>query len=121
MVFLWRPIDWPDGTIERILKGAEVSEDWRDDAACKDSDLNFFPDRGGNTSDLKMLCFACPVRLDCLEYALTTFQRHGIWGGLSERQRRKIRVPASGRGWWDYSENVNAQRQREYRARKKAQ
>lgn len=103
------------------VEGREVSEDWRDDAACKDSDLNFFPDRGGNTSDLKMLCFACPVRLDCLEYALTTFQRHGIWGGLSERQRRKIRVPASGRGWWDYSENVNAQRQREYRARKKAQ
>ena len=49
----------------------------------------FFPDKGGSTADAKRTCFACEVRVQCLEYALARGERHGIWGGLSYPQRRR--------------------------------
>ena len=49
----------------------------------------FFPDKGGSTRDAKKVCGACAVRSACLEYALDHEERFGIWGGLSERERRK--------------------------------
>lgn len=67
--------------------------DWQDDAACKgmDADL-FFPEVGENATDTaKAVCRTCPVCAECLEYALTERITHGVWGGLSEKQRRKIR------------------------------
>jgi hypothetical protein len=67
---------------------------WRDDAAClgMDPDL-FFPPRGGATkgADAKQICGGCPVQAECLEYALKTRPVYGIWGGLSLRERDKIR------------------------------
>lgn len=68
------------------------SQPWMDKAACLgvDPDL-FFPDRGKTTIDAKRVCFECPVRGECLEYALDNVERFGIWGGTSERERRKIR------------------------------
>ncbi|MCB0978093.1 MAG: WhiB family transcriptional regulator [Acidimicrobiales bacterium] len=65
---------------------------WQDLANCLgvDPDL-FFPERGASTREAKEVCRGCVVREDCLEYALTNGEKFGIWGGLSERERRRIR------------------------------
>jgi len=65
---------------------------WREYANClgANEDL-FFPDRGASTRAAKQICAECQVRVDCLEYAVTQGEKFGIWGGLSERERRKIR------------------------------
>ena len=65
---------------------------WQLDANCLgvDPDL-FFPERGASTREAKAVCHGCTVRLDCLEYALANGEKFGIWGGLSERERRRIR------------------------------
>mgnify|MGYP000160797370 CR=1 FL=1 len=55
-----------------------------------DPDL-FFPERGASTREAKEVCRGCIVRLECLEYALTNGEKFGIWGGLSERERRRLR------------------------------
>ena len=67
-------------------------EKWQASASCLgvDPDL-FFPERGANNSKAKRTCFACPVQLQCLEYAIVNYEKHGIWGGLSERERRRLR------------------------------
>lgn len=64
---------------------------WQDDANCLgvDPDL-FFPERGASTREAKEVCRGCIVRLDCLEYALSNGEKFGIWGGLSERERRRM-------------------------------
>lgn len=51
----------------------------------------FFPERGASTTEAKEVCRGCVVRKACLEYALTTREVYGIWGGKSENQRRKMR------------------------------
>ncbi|MDQ3573426.1 MAG: WhiB family transcriptional regulator [Actinomycetota bacterium] len=65
---------------------------WQRQANCMgvDPDL-FFPERGASTREAKEVCRGCVVREDCLEYALTNSEKFGIWGGLSERERRRIR------------------------------
>lgn len=65
---------------------------WQDLANCLgvDPDL-FFPERGASTREAKEVCKGCVVRGDCLEYALVNGEKFGIWGGLSERERRRIR------------------------------
>ena len=65
---------------------------WQDQAACLgiDPDL-FFPERGASTREAKGICASCSVKVDCLEYALANSEKFGIWGGLSERERRRIR------------------------------
>lgn len=65
---------------------------WQDFANCRGADVDiFFPDRGASTRGAKEICAACTVREECLEYAVTRGEKFGIWGGLSERERRKIR------------------------------
>lgn len=65
---------------------------WRARAACRGADTNlFFPERGESTAAAKAVCAGCPVASECLDYALDTLEHHGIWGGLSERERRKVR------------------------------
>lgn len=68
------------------------NEDWDKFANCLgvDPDL-FYPERGASTRAAKEVCRACVVRDDCLEYALKNGERFGIWGGMSERERRRIR------------------------------
>ena len=51
----------------------------------------FFPERGASTREAKGVCRGCVVREECLEYALVNGEKFGIWGGLSERERRRIR------------------------------
>lgn len=69
-----------------------VKEEWMGRAACKgmDPDL-FFPDRGESTKEAKALCLGCPVVKECLDYAVRNREKQGIWGGTSERQRRRLR------------------------------
>lgn len=65
---------------------------WQRDALCAQTDPEaFFPEKGGSTREAKAVCESCTVRAECLEYALEHDERFGIWGGLSERERRKIR------------------------------
>lgn len=65
---------------------------WRDHAACKGMAARlFFPGRGESSVEAKEVCAACPVQAACLDDALAQPEGFGIWGGLSERQRRRIR------------------------------
>lgn len=70
----------------------EYREDWQDDASCRDVDPGiFFPERGQSTREAKRVCAGCPVRIECLTFALTNNERFGVWGGLSDTERRKVR------------------------------
>lgn len=51
----------------------------------------FFPDQGGDYEVAKEVCAGCPVKEPCLEFALAGGEKYGIWGGMSERQRRRLR------------------------------
>ena len=65
---------------------------WQEEALCAQTDPEaFFPEKGGSTREAKRVCQGCSVRTECLEYALGNDERFGIWGGLSERERRKLR------------------------------
>ncbi|MGP9693871.1 WhiB family transcriptional regulator [Brachybacterium sp. AOP25-B2-12] len=65
---------------------------WQERALCAQTDPEaFFPEKGGSTRDAKKVCVSCDVRAECLEYALEHDERFGIWGGLSERERRKLK------------------------------
>lgn len=66
--------------------------DWQAAAACRGTDPDlFFTERGEKTSDAKAVCGGCPVREECLDYALDNVEKFGVWGGLSERERRRVR------------------------------
>jgi len=66
--------------------------DWQERALCAQTDPEaFFPEKGGSTREAKRICSGCDVRAECLEYALAHDERFGIWGGLSERERRRLR------------------------------
>jgi WhiB family redox-sensing transcriptional regulator len=68
---------------------------WQDLALCAQTDPEaFFPEKGGSTREAKRVCRACEVRQECLEYALEHDERFGIWGGLSERERRRLKREA---------------------------
>ena len=77
--------------------GLDVGEepDWQERALCAQTDPEaFFPEKGGSTREAKRVCRSCEVRTECLEYALENDERFGIWGGLSERERRKLKKRA---------------------------
>ena len=67
---------------------------WMAEATCAQTDPeSFFPEPGGSTSgrEAKLICSRCPVRIECLDHALTHDERFGIFGGLSEMERRPLR------------------------------
>ncbi|HEY7605678.1 MAG TPA: WhiB family transcriptional regulator [Actinomycetes bacterium] len=72
----------------------DTLEVWRERGACRapgvDADT-FFPDKGERTWPAKRICRPCTVQAECLEYALANDERFGIWGGLDERERRRLR------------------------------
>jgi WhiB family transcriptional regulator, redox-sensing transcriptional regulator len=69
---------------------------WADQARCLQAEPDtFFPEKGGSTREAKRICSGCDVRDLCLEYALANDERFGIWGGMSERERRKLKRLAS--------------------------
>ena len=71
---------------------AMVRPSWFAHAACAGADIEtFFPSRGEDCRDARLICDGCPVREACLDFALTTGQAFGVWGGLTEHQRRRAR------------------------------
>ena len=70
--------------------------DWHDHAACRDAEPDlFFPDGNirsarAQVKTAKLICRGCPVRTFCLNWALASGQEHGIWGGLTEDERRRL-------------------------------
>jgi WhiB family transcriptional regulator, redox-sensing transcriptional regulator len=65
---------------------------WQDRALCAQTDPEaFFPEKGGSTREAKRICLGCEVKDQCLDYALAHDERFGIWGGLSERERRRLK------------------------------
>jgi WhiB family transcriptional regulator, redox-sensing transcriptional regulator len=81
----------PD-TVDMFESVPVTSEQWQDRALCAQTDPEaFFPEKGGSTREAKKICLGCEVRTQCLEYALAHDERFGIWGGLSERERRRLK------------------------------
>lgn len=72
---------------------------WQQDAACRGADASYFfapsyfekrAEKLGREAIAKALCARCPVREECLEFALTVRDPHGVWGGLNEMERRAL-------------------------------
>lgn len=80
------------GSLWELLNlGAPEETAWMVDALCAQTDPDaFFPDKGESLRPAKAVCLACPVRSACLAYALEHREPHGVWGGLSPRERRKL-------------------------------
>ena len=70
----------------------DVELSWQELSLCAQTDPEaFFPEKGGSTREAKRICVGCEVKSECLEYALAHDERFGIWGGLSERERRRLK------------------------------
>lgn len=73
-----------------VLKSEDLA--WQDLAHCRGANPDlFFPERGASTRTAKGICRECAVQPECLEFAIVSSEKFGIWGGMSERERRKIR------------------------------
>lgn len=73
----------------------EIDEDirWQESALCRQTDPEiWFPDHGESARAAKMICMGCEVRQTCLDEALANNERAGVWGGASERERRRMRA-----------------------------
>lgn len=82
----------PDVDVFRAAAAPGASDQWQDRALCAETDPEaFFPEKGGSTREAKKICLGCEVRAECLSYALAHDERFGIWGGLSERERRRLK------------------------------
>jgi WhiB family transcriptional regulator, redox-sensing transcriptional regulator len=69
---------------------------WQERARCREFDPEiFFPEKGGSSREAKRICAECEVRIQCLNYALRRDERYGVWGGMSERERRRLKRMAS--------------------------
>lgn len=72
---------------------------WTASALCAQTDPEvFYPEKGESTLPAKRVCARCPVRSECLEEALSRNERYGVWGGLSERERRALLRSSAGAG-----------------------
>ncbi len=83
----------PIGSLASLedLEDVEMPAQWQDRALCAQVDSEmFFPEKGGSTREAKSVCARCEVKDECLSYALENGERFGIWGGLSERERRRL-------------------------------
>lgn len=91
------PNDWFVDPVSLGIPGLRGVDDggalsWQTDALCSQTDPEaFFPEKGGSTREAKKICQQCEVKSECLDYALSNDERFGIWGGLSERERRRLR------------------------------
>ncbi|MGO1509109.1 MAG: WhiB family transcriptional regulator [Actinomycetaceae bacterium] len=86
----WEDTDLSE--LDHLDNGADGPLSWQDRALCAQTDPEaFFPEKGGSTREAKRVCTSCDVRAECLEYALENDERFGIWGGLSERERRRVK------------------------------
>ncbi len=84
--------------LEALVGQLEDAEPWQADALCREpayAAVNWFPGRGESPRPAVEICERCLVASECLGYALAHGLGHGIWGGTSERQRRRLRKPAA--------------------------
>ena len=80
------------GGLAEELLGLAGSPWWWFAGLCGQTDPElFFPEKGGSVRAAKAMCAGCPVRAECLEYALAHDERYGVWGGTSERERRRLK------------------------------
>lgn len=78
---------WTSDSIRDLIGAPE----WQERAQCAGTDTEaFYPEMGGSGVDAKRICARCEVRKECLDYALSRAEAHGIWGGTSERERRRM-------------------------------
>jgi WhiB family redox-sensing transcriptional regulator len=71
--------------------GGVMGTEWVTEGKCRDMDSAiFFPSDGIGVQIARRICEDCPVKVPCLEYALADRVDHGVWGGTSERERRRI-------------------------------
>ena len=81
-----------------FFEHADADRSWAADAACRGLETSFFfPERGDSTSSVKAVCRECPVKGECLRYALESREKFGTWGGASENDRRRMQS-AIGKG-----------------------
>ena len=81
------------GAFDAGFPGMDAEDQgWQEQALCAETDPEaFFPEKGGSTREAKRICLGCEVKDACLDYALANDERFGIWGGLSERERRRLK------------------------------
>lgn len=80
----------PVGSVTALVESLQLPEFMRyGDCSQTDPEV-FFPEKGGSTAPAKRICGGCSVRAECLEFALARDERFGVWGGTSERERRRI-------------------------------
>ena len=92
------------GEVLPLIDGTDEEAEWTERlniaalarlTPCAETDPEaFFPEKGGSTREAKKVCLSCDVRGECLDYALAHDERFGIWGGLSERERRRLKKSA---------------------------
>ena len=69
-----------------------LDQDWRAGALCAETDPDLWFSPGAlEHKEAKRICRDCPVRRECLDYAMLGSIDHGVWGGLTERERRRVR------------------------------
>lgn len=86
------------GNVSRLPGRAEYHWLWQEDAACRELGSRLFfhptgeqgPDREARDAAAKEVCALCPVQRDCLRHALEVVEPFGIWGGLTEHERRRL-------------------------------
>ncbi|MBB5998423.1 WhiB family transcriptional regulator [Streptomonospora salina] len=80
----------------RPAQGTGRTGEWQESALCRHHDArHFFPGQGGSVRAAKQVCRRCPVWIECLEQAMRTGERWGVWGGASEEERQHFRVAAA--------------------------
>ena len=88
-------------SLDAALAGLDLDNlpgDWADQGLCSQTDPDlFFPEKGDGRGGLaaRKVCRSCPVTAECLDHALTTGEKHGVWGGLTPGQRRDMTRKAS--------------------------
>ena len=90
-------MSWKDSAHWKAENEARIQvarkRDWLEAAACRGLDpAIFFPERGEDEKPAKAICRTCKVRTECLIYALDSGEKFGVWGGTSERERRRLRA-----------------------------
>ncbi|MGH9876943.1 MAG: WhiB family transcriptional regulator [Nitrososphaerales archaeon] len=71
---------------------------WQEQARCAVPNVDpeiFYPEKGANANQAKKICRECPVMVQCLNHAILRDERHGVWGGMSERERRRMKWMAA--------------------------
>ena len=77
---------------------SEVNPVYRREVPDMESHTSVFPTSGGSVAAAREYCERCPVKTECADYAIEHRVHHGVWGGLSERDRRRARVAKAARG-----------------------